>query len=64
MTAVFADTFYYLTLVNKDDVAHDKARTFSSSSTTDVVTTEWVLTELGDALSSPRHRPILPTVVV
>ncbi len=55
MTRVFADTFYFLALLNKHDEAHAKAVTYSSL-IEKLVTTEWVLTELADGLANSRHR--------
>jgi len=49
MTKVFADTFYFLALLNKRDEAHAKALDLSSR-IEKLVTTEWVLTELADGL--------------
>ena len=47
MTAVFADAFYYFALVNPDDDRHKQAREFTASFTGRVVTTAWIMTELG-----------------
>ncbi|MBI2806531.1 MAG: type II toxin-antitoxin system VapC family toxin [Planctomycetes bacterium] len=55
MTKVFADTFYFLALLNKHDEAHAKAVGYSGL-VDKLVTTEWVLTELADGLASSRHR--------
>jgi uncharacterized protein len=55
MSKVFADTFYFLALLNKHDQAHAKAVEFSAS-VDKLVTTEWVFTELADGLASSRHR--------
>jgi uncharacterized protein len=55
MTRVFADTFYFLALLNKHDEAHAKALAYSSL-IDKLVTTEWVLTELADGLASSRRR--------
>ena len=56
MTAVFADTFYFLALVNTRDSAHKKAAAFSASCEDAIITTAWVLTELADALCDSTHR--------
>ena len=53
MSSVFADTFYFLALLNQRDSAHQKAITASQSPELLLVTTEFVLLELGDALSKP-----------
>ncbi|GIW79054.1 MAG: hypothetical protein KatS3mg105_0861 [Gemmatales bacterium] len=55
MTAVFADTFYFLALLNKHDDAHDQAVKYVDT-IDQMVTTEWVLTELADGLASSRQR--------
>ena len=57
MSKVFADTFYFLALLNKKDEAHQKALE-TSCKITKLVTTEWVLTELADGLASSRHRDV------
>ncbi len=57
MRAVFADTFYLLALLNPTDQAHARAVAFTSGYQGRLVTTEWVLTELADALAfSPQGR--------
>lgn len=55
MTTVFADTFYFLAMVNNTDLGHEKALHFTKIYTGDLVTTGWVLTELGDALAGSRQ---------
>lgn len=55
MNAVFADTFYFLALLNERDTAHSKALSFDATARP-LVTTAWVLTEVGDALSAPENR--------
>jgi predicted nucleic acid-binding protein len=57
MRAVFADTFYFLALLNPTDQAHAKAIAFTRSFRDRLVTTDWVITELADALAgTPRGR--------
>ena len=56
MNALFADTFYFLALLNKSDQAHQGALQFAHLATR-LVTTSWVLTETADALSLPKNRP-------
>ena len=58
MRAVFADAFYYLAMVNPRDQAHRRARNLAERLREPVLTTTWVLTEVGDALASPPLRPI------
>ena len=55
---IFADTFYFLALLNQDDDAHNKARAVSEQLTDPIVTTAWVLTEISDALAAPNLRRI------
>ena len=57
MSAFFADTFYFLALLNERDAAHTKAVHVEATSVP-VVTTAWVLTEVGDALCAPENRPV------
>lgn len=57
MSKVFADTFYFLALLNKNDKAHAKALQYSAL-IEQLITTEWVLTELADGLASSRHRSV------
>lgn len=56
MKIYFADTFYYLALVNRDDDRHKQAVEFSQTHNARSVTTAWILTEVGDALSEPAQR--------
>ena len=56
MKPLFADTFYFLALLNQHDPAHHRAIAASSAPNQSFVTTEFVLLELGDALSKPPLR--------
>ena len=56
MKPVFADTFYYLALLNVRDKAHAQALALSQLQHAGIVTTAWVLTELADGLSHAPHR--------
>jgi uncharacterized protein len=58
MNAIFADTFYYLALVSREDATHSRAVALSRQLTGRIVTTAWILTEVGDALSAPRQRHV------
>ncbi len=55
MTPVFADTFFFLALVNAQDAAHEKARN-ANRVDRPVVTTAWVLIELADHLCDACNR--------
>lgn len=57
-TTVFADSYYYLAFVNERDAGHERVIEFSRAYMGGSVTTEWVLTEVADALSAPDQRQI------
>jgi len=56
MTAVFADTSYFVAALNPGDGHHAAARAFTGSYTGKVVTTEFVLVELANFPSRPQLR--------
>jgi predicted nucleic acid-binding protein len=56
MKTVFADSYYYLAFVNERDAGHGSAMDFARTYHERIVTTEWVLTEVADALSTPDLR--------
>jgi uncharacterized protein len=56
MTKTFADTFYFLALLNPRDAAHPRAVAAARTIQGQLVTTAWVLTELADAMSAPENR--------
>jgi uncharacterized protein len=56
MKAAFADTFYFLALLNERDSAHKRAVVVSRTRGLTLVTTELVLLELADALCKPPQR--------
>jgi predicted nucleic acid-binding protein len=56
MNRAFADAFYFVARLNPDDFAHEKAREFTTRLRRHLITTEWVLAEVADALCHPRHR--------
>jgi len=58
MTAAFADTAYFLALLNPSDQLHSKARDLNRTDSRPLVTTEFVLMEVGDGLSRPTNRPL------
>jgi predicted nucleic acid-binding protein len=57
MTGTFADTFYYLALLNPRDSAHADAVAIRGQFYGRLVTTQYVLTEVADALAAPQERP-------
>ena len=54
MNALLADTSFYVALLNPADAWHAKARAISDELDDHVVVTEYVLVELGNALSRAR----------
>lgn len=56
MKQTFGDTFFYLALLNPRDASHEKAVALNGTRAGGIVTTHWVLTELGDALAAPQDR--------
>src|SRR5262245_36200068 len=57
MRTAFAHSFCFFALVNDTDPAHVKARAFLQTYRGRLLTTGWVLTEVGDGLSRPANRP-------
>jgi uncharacterized protein len=57
MTTAFADTFYFLALLDSREERHSQAVQFPSDPQLRIVTTEWVLAEFGDAYCHPKDRP-------
>jgi len=53
---IFADSFYYLALLNPADRAHARAVAATSALTSPLITTGWILTELADALADVTNR--------
>ena len=56
MRTVFADTFYFLALLDSREEFHPQAALFSRDPELRLVTTEWVLAEFGNAYSDPQDR--------
>jgi uncharacterized protein len=56
MRTVFADSFYFLALWNPQDKGHAKAVSFTNGYLEAMLTTDWVVTELADALARPPNR--------
>ena len=60
MKACFADTYYFLALLNARDEAHGRAVALAGSLRRPLVTTTWVLTEVGDGLAETSGRAVFP----
>jgi uncharacterized protein len=58
MKPIFADSFFFLAILNPDDQHHERATQFARSNARAFITTAWVLTEVGDALSGMGNREI------
>lgn len=56
MRTRFADTYYFLALVNRKDAGHTAARSAASDCATRLLTTAWVLVEFGDAMAAVQSR--------
>ena len=56
MSLVFADTFYFLGLLNRADESHSRCAAFAREYRGGVVTTAYVLVEVADGLAKPQHR--------
>jgi predicted nucleic acid-binding protein len=56
MNKTFADTFYYLALLNPGDQAHRHALEVTAQCWGTLITTQWILMEVGDAMSGPNVR--------
>ena len=56
---VFADTFFFLAVLNPRDAAHRRAVEVSRSLRRPRMTTGWVLTEVGDAFAKDNREAFL-----
>jgi predicted nucleic acid-binding protein len=56
MTAVFADTCFYVAFLSRRDKRHQAAREWASQQRTRVLTTEFVLLEVANFCRSPNDR--------
>jgi uncharacterized protein len=62
MSALFADTYYFVALLNRDDQYHKRAIGFDRGRR-GLLTTEWVLTEVADLLAKGRTRQyVMPLI--
>lgn len=56
MSIVFADTSYFVALLNPHDVAHTRASALTTTRPTSLYTTAWVVTEFANFMSRPGDR--------
>jgi predicted nucleic acid-binding protein len=54
--SVFVDTFALIAWLNPRDAAHGEVANYLDGFAGQLITTEWVLVELADALSAPSAR--------
>lgn len=57
MNVAFADTYYFLALLDTRESQHQAALLATRDPSLRIVTSEWVLTEFGNAYSHPADRP-------
>ncbi len=66
MTIYFADTFFYLALMNPRDAYHSQVADFAERDAIRIVTTQFVIMEIADALAGSGGRaafqPLLGTL--
>lgn len=58
MNCVFADTWFFLAVLNPSDPQHERALAASRADRRHRVTTDWVLVEVGDALCQQANRSV------
>ena len=57
MSAVFADAFYFVARLNRRDQHHERVVSFSRGFRARLLTTDWILMEVADALAKSESRP-------
>lgn len=63
MKPVFADTHFYLAVLNREDDAHFRAVELAEELAAPLITSAWILTEVGDALALPQQRPVFRSLL-
>lgn len=56
MSLVFADAFYFVARLNRRDQHHERVVAFSREFRSQILTTDWVLMEVADALAKSECR--------
>jgi predicted nucleic acid-binding protein len=59
MKAVFADAFYFVGLLNREDQHHARVVAAAGQLRGELVTTEWILAEFADALAESTSRRLV-----
>jgi uncharacterized protein len=57
MMQVFADAFYFVARLNRRDQHHERVLSFSRDLRARILTSDWVLMEVADALAESESRP-------
>jgi predicted nucleic acid-binding protein len=63
MSEVFADAFYFVARLNRHDQHHERTALFSLAAGTRLITSEWILLEVADALAKSEVRPYLRDIM-
>jgi predicted nucleic acid-binding protein len=63
MSPVFADTSFFVAYLNPRDESHDLAHEYMTTFPEGIVTTAWVLVELGNYLAEGKNRHLFIPVV-
>jgi hypothetical protein len=56
MSVVYADAFYFVARLNRRDEHHERVLKFSSEFRAHILTSDWVLMEVADALAKSESR--------
>lgn len=63
MKVVFADAFYFVALLNRGDQHHVRVTAAARQLRDKLITTEWILMELADALAESGSRRLVPPFI-
>lgn len=56
MKAHFADTFFFVAMLDESDAGHTRVHAFAAAQVRQLVTTRWVLVETANAFCAPEFR--------
>jgi uncharacterized protein len=60
---LFADSFYFVALLNRADQHHNKVASAAARLREDILTTDWILMEVADALAESTCRRSVPQFI-
>ncbi|MBV8779865.1 MAG: type II toxin-antitoxin system VapC family toxin [Phycisphaerae bacterium] len=63
MNRLFADTSYFIALFQHHDFAHVRAVQFTAQNQRRLVTSEWIICEIGNFVSRSDLRPLLQALI-